>query len=200
VINRNFFFDRARIELFSGSFKKAQLDGLTAILDRWEASHADQDDRWLAYMLATAHHETDRTMQPITEYGGPKYFTRKYDVTGERPALAKKMGNTTPGDGPRYCGRGYVQLTWKVNYQKAKDKLGPDFVGTPTLALDARNASDIMFLGMAEGWFTTKTLADYFNTTKEDWINARRIINGTDKANLIAEYGKKYYSLISYKK
>lgn len=55
-----------------------------------------------------------------------------------------------------------------------------------------------MFLGMTAGWFTGKKLADYFNPKKENWIYARRIINGTDKANLIASYAKRYYSSISY--
>ena len=100
MINRDFFYDRVRLQLFAGSLKPGQVAGLNAILDEWERSHAAKDDRWLAYMLATVHHETDRTFQPIKEYGGDKYFTKMYDIKGSRATLAKKMGNTTPGDGP----------------------------------------------------------------------------------------------------
>ncbi len=69
MINRQFFFDYARIHLFGGTLKSAQTAGLTGLLDEWDAHHAQEDDRWLAYMLATTHHETDKRMQPIHEYG-----------------------------------------------------------------------------------------------------------------------------------
>ena len=61
-----------------------------------------------------------------------------------------------------------------------------------------QNATIILFLGMMEGWFTGKKLATYFNTTTEDWLNARKIINGLDKADLIKDYALKYYACISY--
>ncbi|MEO6252220.1 MAG: hypothetical protein ABIO79_02910 [Ferruginibacter sp.] len=61
------------------------------------------------------------------------------------------------------------------------------------------NATKIMFLGMAEGWFTGKNPGDYFTKTKEDWVNARRIINGLDRPDWVASYyAKKYYAAISY--
>jgi putative chitinase len=200
AINRAFFFEQAKIRLFNGSFSQKQVDGLAVIVDRWETKHAAEDDRWLAYMLATAHHETDRKMQPIKEYGGPAYFKKMYDVTGNRPSLAKSMGNTQPGDGARYFGRGFVQLTWKSNYKRAGDKIGVDLVAHPDRALELGAATEIMFAGMIEGWFTGKKLSQYFNATTENWVNARRIINGLDKANLIADYAKRYYGAISYKK
>ena len=65
-------------------------------------------------------------------------------------------------------------------------------------ALDLKNAIPIMFVGMVQGIFTGKKLGDYFNKTTEDWVNARRIINGLDKANLIAGHAKKFYGAISY--
>lgn len=198
AINRAFFFSYSRLHLFGGRLTQQQVDGLAGILDAWEAKYAERDDRWLAYALATAHHETDRTMRPIKEYGGAAYFRKMYDVTGSRPALARKMGNTQPGDGARYFGRGFVQLTWKSNYQKAKTKLGHDFVADPDAVLQLEYATAIMFAGMIEGWFTGKSLGDYFNPMTGDWVNARRVINGLDKANLIAEYGRSYYAAISY--
>lgn len=198
TINRKFFFEGVRNSLFGGKLKASQVAGMDAMLTVWETSSAHQDDRWLAYMLATAFHETAMTMQPIKEYGGDPWYTRNYDVTGANPGRAKKMGNTACGDGARYCGRGYVQLTWKNNYAAMNQCTGVDLVESPDLALDPAVACKIMFHGMTVGTFTGRKLDDYFNKTTEDWVNARRIINGLDRAPLVAGYGKAFYSAISY--
>jgi len=121
-----------------------------------------------------------------------------YDPTGARPGLALRHGNTSPGDGPRYCGRGFVQLTWKCNYEKAGKVLGVDLVGNPDLALELPIATRLLFEGMQRGWFTGRKLADHFSPDREDWVGARRIINGTDKANLVASYARHYYAALSY--
>lgn len=153
-----------------------------------------------ACALPTAYHETAHTMQPVNEIGGDSYFTRMYDISGNRPELAKEMGNTTPGDGIKYHGRGYVQLTWQDNYQKAADKLGVDLVQHPELALQPDNAAQILRHGMVEGWFTGKTLADYMPGTgaasEAQFTQARRIINGLDGAELIAGYALEFQSAI----
>jgi putative chitinase len=198
MINRKFFFDQVRISLFSGTLKPSQVAGIDGILEVWEDAHAKKDDRWLAYMLATIHHETDRTFRPIKEFGGEAYYTRRYDITGERPTTAQKNGNTTPGDGPRYCGRGFVQLTWKNNYRAMSAVCGVDLVANPDRAMELPIATKILFHGMMRGSFTGKSLGDYFTPEKEEWVNARRIINGTDKANAIADYGRRYYASISH--
>jgi len=198
MLNRQFFFAYIRTHLFDGRLRASQVRGLEGILDEWESKHARKDDRWLAYMLATAHHETDRSMQPVRERGGTAYLTMMYDPTGARPRLALQHGNTTPGDGPRYSGRGFVQLTWKANYAKAGKVLGIDLVGNPDLALELPVATTLLFEGMQRGWFTGRRLADYFNPTRGDWVNARRIINGTDKANLVASHAQAYYAALSY--
>ncbi|MSP37826.1 MAG: hypothetical protein EXR70_04985 [Deltaproteobacteria bacterium] len=183
MINRKFFFEQVRGHLFDGKLKQSQVDGLTAILDQWDGKYANRDDRWLAYMLATTHHETDRTMQPIEEYGKGK---------------GREYGVADPATKQVYYGRGFVQLTWKVNYQTMGKKLGVDLVNHPELALRLTVATQVLFFGMMEGRFTGVKLAAYFNPSKEDWINARRIINGLDKANLIATYGKAYYAALSH--
>lgn len=152
---------------------------MDAILDEADRRRLTEP-RWLAYMLATAFHETARTMQPITEYG-PKSYFNKYDGR-------KDLGNVLPGDGYRYRGRGFVQLTGRRNYTFATSRVGEDLVAKPELALDPAIAAQIMFTGMSDGWFTGKKLSDYFNGSKTDWKNARRIINGTDKAATIAGY------------
>jgi hypothetical protein len=197
MINRHFFFDRVRVTLFDGALRQPQVDGLTAILDAWERDYARNDDRWLAYALATAHHETGRTLQPVRERGSEAYLRRMYDVTGDRPALARKMGNTEPGDGAKYCGRGFVQLTWKNNYRAMTGPTCVDLVMFPDRAMELPIATEILFTGMIRGMFTGRKLGDYFDGLRADWTGARRIVNGTDRATLIAGYGKQYHAAIS---
>jgi len=168
-MNRTVFFDHVRDLLFKGSMKQSQVDGLNFILDQWNET-GFTNRQWLAYALATAFHETAFTMQPIREFGRGK---------------GKKYGTT-------YYGRGYVQLTWLVNYRKASQHLGIDFVKNPDLVMDPENAAYIMFQGMADGWFTGKEFADYINDKQRDYWNARRIINGTDKAGEIADYAIRF--------
>lgn len=190
MINRDFFFFNSKKILFNGKFRQSQVDGLNAILNEWEKNYSSKDDRWLAYMLATAHHETDRRIQPIEEYGKGK---------GRPYGKNIKMNETRYNDTANlFYGRGFVQLTWYENYQKAGAKLGLNLIKNPEKTLELPVATKIMFLGMMEGWFTGKKLSQYFNSTTEDVYNARRIINGTDKANLIADYAYDYYSCISY--
>ena len=189
-INRTFFFFQVKKSLFAGTLTTGQLNGLTTILDEWEANYAQEDDRWLAYMFATAHLETGRKMQGIEEIGKGK---------GRRYGSKKKQSGepyTTPDK--IYYGRGLVQLTWYENYERAGDQIVKDLLNQPELALDIDNAVQIMFLGMMNGWFTGAKLSRFFNATTEDWRNARKIINGLDKADLIADFGRSYYAAISH--
>lgn len=184
------FFKTVRLRL--GALDQQQVDGINAIL----AAIAGQPLSWQAYMLATAWHETAGTMRPIKERGGDAYYTKLYDVAGNNPKRAIKMGNTCAGDGPKYCGRGYVQLTWQVNYAKAGKELGADLVGNPDLAMKPDNAAKIMLHGMREGWFTGKRLSSYLPAsgvaTRDQYIQARRIINGLDKAEKIEGYAQAF--------
>lgn len=117
-----------------------------------------------------------------------------------KPALAKTLGNTQRFDGSKYCGRGFVQLTGRRNYTHWAQQLGIDLVNDPDLCLDAKHSTPILVEGSIKGSFTGKKLADYFDGAKEDWRNARRIINGTDKADLIAGHARQFYGAISYTK
>ncbi len=150
-----------------------------------------------AYALATSYLETGAEMQPISERGGATYFRRMYDIQGARPAKARELGNLTPGDGARYPGRGYVQLTGKANYTKATAKLralgfNVDLVANPDQALRPDVAAAVMILGMSEGWFTTRKLRDDLPlrgpAALSQFKSSRDIINGKDKDDEIAAF------------
>lgn len=174
---------------------KSEFEGCDAIIKA--CSVAGWPVSYVAYALATAYHETAHTMQPIKELGGTAYFTRMYDIKGNRPAKARELGNLTPGDGARYPGMGYVQLTGKNNYAKATAKLRDlgievDLVAHPERAMDPHIAALIMVYGMEEGWFTSRKLPDDLPlrgpATVRQFVLSRDIINGTDKDDEIAAY------------
>lgn len=177
AINRAYFFARVREAVFGGRLSKKQVEGMTFLLDTWEEKYADKDIRWLAYCLATAFHETARTMLPIGEFGKGK--GRKYGVpTGPYNKV--------------YYGRGHVQLTWERNYRLASRHVGEDLVKFPEKALDPKISAFVMYEGMIRGWFTGKKLSDYISEGKADYKNARRIVNGMDRAGLIAGYANAF--------
>ena len=145
---------------------------------------------WVAYALATAWHEC--RLRPIREVGGAKYLS-KYD-TG---TLAKALGNTpeADGDGVKYAGRGLVQLTGRRNYKLAGEALGLDLLGNPDLALKSDVAVRVLVWGMEGGKFTGRALKDYLPGwlgTFDQYRLSRRIINGTDKAAMIAGYAGEF--------
>lgn len=177
-IDRKAFFAGVRQQPFNGKLSQDQANGLSALLDEWERRDGS-DLRWLAYELATAKWETAHTMQPIREIGRGK---------------GRAYGNADPITGKVYYGRGYVQLTWKSNYAAMSKIVGLDLVSNPDLALEPDVAAQIMFEGMERGTFTGKKLSHYFNASACDWINARRIINGMDRAVEIAGIAKQFYA------
>ena len=139
-------------------------------------------------MLATVKHECTETWHPITEIGCLEYFDKYNSGT----AIGRALGNTQPGDGFKYRGRGYVQITGRGQYKKLGDALGVNLIAKPQFALDTQIAYEIMSLGMRAGMFTGKKLSDYINSDRCDFLNARRIINGTDNAGVIARYANDY--------
>jgi len=177
--DRDEYFNAVRQDLFNGALTQQQVDGQSVILAVWEYQAGGTpmtDVRWLAYMLATVYHETAYKMWPVTEYGSDSYLQGK-------PYWP-------------YIGRGFVQLTWKDNYDHASSALAliddRDLVAHPEVALDSLISARILFRGCGEGWFTGKRLNDYFNETDDDPVNARQIINGNDDDELIAGYHFKF--------
>lgn len=173
------FYDTIRPPLFAGKMSQKQVDGCEAILEAWD-NKGIKDNRYVAYGLATAYHETGHTMQPIEEYGKGKGYDYGKKLKRSRQPY------TTPDK--LYYGRGYVQLTWYENYDTVGHLIGQDLLHHPELALDAAIAAKILVDGMINGWFTGKRLHDYFNDKSNDPFNARKIINGLDRAKDIEHY------------
>ena len=208
------------ISLYQKQYKTllpADKEGLKHIL---ETAKKDVDITLiseLAYMLATIKHETAHTFRSIAEYGkgnGYKYGT-EVEVTHTD---ANKKSTTYKN---KYYGRGYVQLTWGYNYQRIDEKLGfgtypnknkiqaseynkgftihqptKSIYLNPNKALEKENAYIAMVYGMQKGIFTGKKIGSYINKIKTDYVNARRVINGTDKAQAIANYATTFELLL----
>ena len=134
-----------------------------------EANHQGVTDRnQLCYIMATIQHETAGTYKPIAEYGG-------------------KRARYAP-----YYGRGYVQLTWDYNYKKYSALLGRDFLSHPDQVMEPDVSLFIIVHGMMNGTFTGKKLNDFISGSHIDFYNARKIINGLDRARLIAGYAEQW--------
>jgi putative chitinase len=187
------FFDYVRTNLFKGKLGAEQVKGIEAILDYYFTKYSDLES--LAYVLATAFHESAGTFAAVREYGrGKQYDYGKMLDMGNGPG--KRVPYTTPNQ--LYYGRGLVQITWRSNYWAVGKKLGVDLLNNPDLALQLDVAVKILVEGMVGGWFTGKSLATYFYGPKADALNARRIINGTDKAKLIAGYYDHFFKALTH--
>lgn len=168
--------------------EQSVVQALEFLLTQFETCRAWSDLRHIAYALATIYHETAHTFEPIVERGSRQYF-EKYEGRAD-------LGNIQEGDSYTYRGRGYVQITGRRNYRLFTNRLGLNLIDEPELALHPTAAFHIMTDGMGKGLFTGKGLADYINSQSTDYANARRIINGTDKASLIAEYARDFEKIL----
>jgi predicted chitinase len=165
-----------------GPMNQGQVDGLNQLLARMKTDREPAINsrstwqRQIAYTFATVKHEVADTYKPITEYGNAN--CPRYD------------------GGCTYKGRGYVQLTHRYNYRKMSPVVGVDLVAYPGRALEPAIAYRVMSYGMHHGSFTGRRLGDYITSTQTDYLNARRVINGTDRANLIKGYAQKFQSIM----
>ena len=184
-IDRDIFFDGFRDYIRDtghGGLLQSQVDAVEFLLGAFEQMPVWSDVRHIAYALATISVETSWTFQPITEYGRDSYFS-KYEGRTD-------LGNNKPGDGLRFKGRGFVQLTGRRNYTLFAALLKIDLVNNPALALDPATSFKIMSLGMFRGDFTGRSFKHYINAAMTDYAGARRIINSQDRAGEIARYAQ----------
>jgi putative chitinase len=158
-----------------GSVTAKQKDGINFLLTKIENDSAWKpfDLRLISYFLATIKHETANTFQPIKEYRA-------------------KAGTKARKNQDRYWlsgfyGRGYVQITWESNYHSF------GIADNPDKALEPETAYKIASVGMLKGLFTGHRLGAY----ADDLVGARKVINGEDKAELIAKIARKIQACLS---
>lgn len=178
-------FSLLREGLFQGSLSQVQVDSLNYLVQRCEEYQLTYPET--AYVLATVYHETgyaetvngkrviNRDMLPIKERGSESYLrSKKYYP---------------------HIGYGYVQLTWEDNFRRIGKLIGVDLINHPEKALEKDTASEILIKGMVFGWFTgvgfhRKCPVSRYNLAS--YVRARKIVNGTDKAQVIAEYAMQF--------
>lgn len=187
-MNREIFFATVRREPFSGRMTQSQVSGTEALLD---ACAKLTDVRWTAYVCATVFHETGARMVPVRE----GFATS--DAAARRILKNREYAKPDPETGHAYYGRGLEQLTYRVNYERVGKLLGLDLVNNPDMMLQPDVAIRSLLLGMTNGLYTGKKLADYFTGSKADPVGARRIVNGTDRAGLIAGYYHAFLAAIT---
>ena len=130
----------------------------------------------IAYVLATAEHESD-SFKTLEEYSSGAQYENRAD-----------LGNTEPGDGIRYKGRGYVQLTGRLNYTRYSEIAGLQLARYPIIVMNWPALSVFVIVdGMLRGVYTGRRLDEFVSPGKQDFFNARRVINGTDRAQKIAD-------------
>lgn len=201
MLNRDTFFAYARRAPFGGRLSQAQVDGCNASLDFWERVRG-QDLRILAYILATDFHESGGTMQPVRET-----FAKSDAEAAARLEKAWQAGKLPwvkspywrkDKDGKYWFGRGKPQVTHKANYARVGKAIGVDLVANPDLLLRMDVATRAMFTGMINGLFTGRKLTDYFNATTDDPVGARAVVNGSEKARLIASYHAQFLGALTH--
>jgi hypothetical protein len=185
------FYDTMRPVLFSTGLSTKQFDGIESIL-KLCADSGITDTRWIAYILGTIYHECNKTMQPIEEYGKGQGHPYGKKLKMATDAGGNHIPYTTPDQ--IYYGRGYVQLTWYENYAAQGKILGLDLLNNPEWVLQSEIAGKILIHGMTKGDFTGRYLSQFFNDTTSDYINARKIINGLDRAAVIANYAHTFFA------
>lgn len=177
--NRKSFFDGVK-DRIDPTLNQGQVDGFEFLLRRFELDPQWANVRHIAYALATVWHETAYSLQPVEE---------GYRLGSKARKAFQKTLRYYP-----YFGRGYVQLTHLRNYAKAGRAFGVDLVNNPKLAFDPEIAFKCLG-GMFKGWYGGK-LSTYINATKTDYVNARRCVNGLDKAGPIAGYAKSFEKIL----
>jgi hypothetical protein len=140
----------------------------------------------IAYVFATAQHESHFGRFMMELASGSEYEGRCRD-----------LGNCSPGDGVRYKGRGFVQITGRRNYSKWGLKLGIDLVGRPEKTAVPETAAIILVRGMRDGSFTGVGLNDFIVGGRRDFFNARRIVNALNRADDIRDIAQDYFNAIT---
>lgn len=186
-------FQTTVLPLFHGNVDSKQQEGIDAILKGCDLYQVT-DQRMKAYILATCYWETDRTMQPIEEYGKGHghIYGGKIKQSGDSYLLPDEI----------YYGRGHTQNTWFENYQMLQNQRhaiakGWRFLERPETLLQMEPSVWATIHCMWFGSYTGVGLSHYFNDNLTDPFNARKIINGLDQAKNIAGFYQIFYTALT---
>lgn len=198
-MNRAKFFDAVRPYMRGGKLTTKQVEGIEAIL----SAAVGMPLAHVAYLLATAFHETGGRMEPVregfckTDAGSRRAVESLFNKGVIRWNYALPEAN-----GHSYYGRGYVQLTHMENYEKTGEALDIDLVNNPDLMLDPTISAKAMVWGAETGAYRGKSLSDKLPSnvppTAAQWRSARGIINGDVRRNgtRVAGYAQNFYEAL----
>jgi len=198
-MNEQLFYASVRKDFFKGKISTGAFDTLKTILEECR-SRKVYDYRHIAYILATAYHESYHSRlnpdwNPVREGFASTNQGAIEAVTALYKAGKIKKNYALPNKKSiSHYGRGWVQITLEDNYRRVGDYYGIDLADNPDLALQRPIAALLLVGGMMEGWYTGKKLSDYITPLNTDFISSRRVVNGKDRASLIAGYALKFYN------
>lgn len=171
-MDRKVFYDYLRLRV---NLTTQNVYGFERVLDYAETNETRAAD--MPYILATDWWETSQTMWPVKEAFWMSESWRRRNLRYY----------------PWY-GRGLIQVTWESNYRKLWQDLGKSGSVDPDAFLTWEVAIPALFYGMQSGIYTGKDLDDFIDNIDEsdeedlrEFINARRIVNGTDRALAIGK-------------
>ena len=185
-MDRQILFAGLKGGLIRGRLTAGQVEGVGSILDAYEQRFAPGHPRALAYILATAHHETARRLAPgretlATSDGGAIAALDRAFAAGRLRHVRRPYWRRD-AEGHSWFGRGFVQLTHRENYARLGTRLGVDLLSDPGRAMEPEIAAAILCIGMVEGLFTGRRLDEFLGAGRADWTGARAIVNGADGA------------------
>lgn len=189
-IDRPTFYAYVRRAPFGGRLTKQQVTGVEQLLDAWNQYGTDDLDG-LAYVLAGVHHETGGRMVPVREGFAESDQAARNAVASLFRQGRIKRNYAIPINGISYYGRGRIQNTHFDNYQRLEQRFKQPFVTDPDILIrDGETDAMVTVVGHIEGIWTrgAHKLRDYFGPAYANPVGARRIVNGTDKAQLISTY------------
>ena len=147
-------------------------DLLNKAMDEFDISTPERQAAFIAQVL----HESGEFFYLVELASGTAYEGRE------------DLGNTQPGDGVKYKGRGLIQITCRSNYKAVGDALGVDFVNNPTLLQQPDYAT------RSAAWFWQhhglNLIAD--EDSDDSFLRITKIINGG--TNGLADRMKFWYA------